>query len=208
VFSGGLCDLRAMRHIVVTGGAGSGKSRVSKWLTENKGAASFSADDCVHELLTKPEVTEILAVEFGASVLNSCGEVDRPKLRDVVFSSSRKRARLEQFLHPLVFAALNEKLTDAESGEAAVFVSEIPLYFESGAKIAPDLILLVACSQATQIMRLCMRLGVDESLAKEILSAQMPTPEKMKRADQVIWNDGSEVLLERQLALLGSRFSS
>jgi dephospho-CoA kinase len=78
------------------------------------------------------------------------------------------------------------------SGRAKIFLVEVPLLYEVEFPIERDLDLVVASSRQTQLSRLLEKRNVKRELAVRIIESQMSLEKKMKRADIVIWNDGSE----------------
>lgn len=193
---------------VITGGVASGKSSASRGIVRSKeeGAiAFFSADRCVHDLLTDPQLVPILEGEFGSGVISEDGQVDRDFLRARVLSCSEDKARLESILHPRVFAALESDLENARANlEVSVFLAEIPLYFETGARYPADLVITVACPYSLQLERLVETRGLDADQAGALIKVQTPTNEKMRQADIILWNAGDHESLEAQIGKLVS----
>lgn len=187
-----------MPVIGITGGVACGKSTASRIVAEAIGASVFDADRKVHELLAgDPEVARSLGEQFGPEVLDARGVPDRERLRSLVFLADSARRALERILHP--------KVRDAWEAEAANFrvahrflLVEIPLLYETGGESLCDRVVVVACGRPTQLDRLNARRGLDRITAGRIVDAQMPLPEKVRRADHVIWNAGGTGSLERQ----------
>lgn len=196
-----------MKSWVVTGGAGTGKSSFCRLLCEKSGSqvALFSCDVQVHILLGDQPVIQRLCELFGPGILDEgSGQIDRAKLRALVFEDEPSRRRLEAELHPLVLRELEAKRAEAESSaKAKVFVAEVPLYHEIGASVKTDKVIVVAASRSVQRSRLMEHRQLDEQTAERMLDSQLPMAEKISRADLVVWNDGASGLLEAQaLALL------
>ena len=176
-----------------------GKSTVVSALREQIGPAGlFDADACVAELLTRPAICAKIAAEFGSSVLDQDGLVDRPSLRGQVFDNAERRAALEGILHPEVRREFVEA-RDAPDDGAALLIADIPLLFESGHDYQPDLVLVVASDPASQLERLMSRPGIDRQMAASMVAAQLPIEEKIASADHVIWNAGSREQLHEQV---------
>ena len=189
----------------VTGGIATGKSTAAKLISDRLGCFLFSADDCVRGLLADDESVQKEVIEsFGEGILNSKLEVDRGKLRALVFESERDRRRLESILHPRVRKAWLEQARASERN-GAFFVAEIPLLFETGGDAECDRVVTVGCLKQTQLDRLRKHRGLPPELAERIIGAQESLEEKMRRSSHVIWNDSSHLdSLESQVALLSS----
>ncbi|MGZ5005601.1 MAG: dephospho-CoA kinase, partial [Chthoniobacterales bacterium] len=82
------------------------------------------------------------------------------------------------------------------------FFADIPLLYETGGESSCDRVVVVACSPRLQLQRLMRRSSLTEVAAQEMISAQMPLTEKMKRADHVLWNNGPETALASQVDIL------
>lgn len=197
-----------MKTWVVTGGAGSGKSLFCKMLAElSPDVRVFFSDEAVHEILADPVTATEFATTFGRSVLDASGKVDRAKLRGMAFASKRARQRLEKLTHPKVYERLQTARQDAETAGAQVFVAEIPLYYEVKSAVPTDQVILVAAREASQIKRLAETRGLDEAGASRILAAQLPLVQKIELAPVIVWNEGTQEMLQAQAQLLLQQFA-
>lgn len=183
--------------IGVTGSVAAGKSTVTQGLATLLGCGWFSSDQEVHRLLADdPGVASELERAFGPEILDSNQKVDRAVLRELVFKDKERRTLLEQILHPKVRAAWKQELKKNRSR-----LVEIPLLFETRAERSFTTVIVVGCSWNVSLQRITEGRRVPRTTAESILRAQMPLQEKMSRADLVIWNDGSNALLQSQLDL-------
>ena len=71
-----------------------------------------------------------------------------------------------------------------------------------------DRVVVVACSREIQLARLRNKKGIGPEEAEQMISAQMSLPEKIRRADHVVWNNGERSVLEEQVRLLASLWGS
>ena len=195
-----------MRRIGLTGGIASGKSTVAAYLRE-LGATVIDADVLAKEVLA-PGTPGLEAVvrAFGPEYLDEAGALRRGRLGALVFADAVARGRLNAIVHPLVRARMAEEAERAQgSGETAV-VLDVPLLFESGLEATVDETWLVAVPPDVQVARLRARNGYGEEEARARLASQMPLEDKIRRADVVIWNDGTwEATRERVLTLWRAR---
>ncbi len=187
--------------LALTGGIATGKSTVARLLAERHAWTAFDADACVHHLLDSDSgVQAKIVAHFGPKVRRADGSIDRTALRNRVFADPAARRHLEGILHPLVRHRWKEQAAECAAG-GHNFLADIPLLFETGAETCFDASLTVASCPATQAARLAAR-GIKTPVAQAMLASQLPIEEKIRRADHVVWNDGTEATLARQVDLL------
>ena len=190
-------------RVALTGGIASGKSTVAG-LFAALGVPIIDTDILAREVVA-PGTSGLAAVvsRFGAQVLDDAGQLDRARLRAMVFADPQARRDLEALLHPLIRART------AEASRAAGGVYQliaVPLLIETGTAGDYDRVLVVDCEPATQIARLVLRDGVPESQAQAILAAQATRAARLERADDVISNTSDLPALARQIETLHHRY--
>lgn len=190
--------------LALTGGPATGKSTCAGLLAARHTFEAFDADACVHGLLAADHrIISAVDAEFGPGVLDPTGAVHRPALRALVFPDPAARRRLEAILHPAVRHHWMEQAGRCrETGRD--FLADIPLLFETGADRFFDATVAVAVSADVQRRRLQER-GLDQATVEGLLASQLPMDEKVRRADSVVWNDGTLGALARQADLLLER---
>ncbi len=191
-----------MKTVIVTGGIAMGKSSVCRLIRDHfpGEVAFFDADARVHELLTQAPILAKIRLSFGDDVITPDGQLDRSRLRKLVFDSANRRAELESILHPEVRKGFSDDREEA-SLTSELFLADIPLFFESKHPYPADTVLTVASSPEVQRKRVQKRTGLAPEEIKKIIDAQLPIETKIARADAVIFNDGSPASLERQTKL-------
>ena len=194
-----------MSVIGITGGISTGKTafvdNLRALIPEGR---FFNADEMARELTRSDEkVLGEIRARFGPAVFQKNGELNRGALRAIVFNAPEKRRDLEQILHP--------RIRQRWSGEAEryrnsteLFFADIPLLYETGGDVLCDRVTVVACSEEIQKKRLMKRTGVTSEEAQTVIRAQAPLPEKIKRADHVVWNNGPRSELAEQARFLVS----
>ena len=180
--------------IGLTGGIASGKSTVSKYLAE-KGFKVYDADKIAKNISEEKYVQEEIIATFGDKILDKNGNVDRKKLKEIVFENKDKLKKLNGIIHPKVidfYKKLKEKNTDE------VIIFDVPLLFESGLDKICDKILVVISDYEVQLDRIVERDKIDRELASKIVKAQLSNEERIKKADVVIENNSNlEDLFEK-----------
>ena len=191
-----------MPVIGITGGIGTGKTTFAAALRELLPAAiSFNADAAARELVdTDEEVKELIRAQFGPELYSPAGHLNRAQLRAIVFADSAKKRALEQILHPRIRRQWSIEAENSRRNE--VFLADIPLLYETAGETLCDRVVVVACSPDVQLKRLIARTQLDAAAAQQMIDAQMPLSEKIKRADHVVWNNGPRPVLFAQAAIL------
>ncbi len=183
--------------IGLTGGIGTGKSRVAE-LLRALGAAVECSDEIVREIQAPggAALAEIAAT-FGESYLLPSGELDRARLGELVFRDPDARKKLGDLIHPLVYRELARRLEAHRRRQVPVVVLDIPLLLEgrkagrgSGALLPLDLILLVYADEQIQLERIMARDGLSPEDALARIRSQLSIEEKRAMADVVIDNSG------------------
>ena len=121
--------------IAITGGIGSGKSTVSKFIKQ-RGFNVISCDDIYRELLQKEYFLKELAKLFGDRAVSN-GKLNRKYLSEIVFSDSEKLELLNRFTHPAIMRECFARMKDELN------FCEIPLLFESGYQNLFDNVIVV-----------------------------------------------------------------
>ena len=194
-----------MPTIGITGGISTGKSTFCACLCEIvPNAKFFDADQAAHRLVDlDPEVKKEIRREFGSAIFSVDRELNREKLRHIVFTNAAKRRVLEQILHPRI---RRQWSTEAETlhNSPHFFFPDIPLLYETGGEKLCDRVVVVACSYRNQSRWLMERMSLEHSAAEQMINSQMPLDEKISRADHVVWNNGARAALAEQAGTLAA----
>ena len=191
-----------MPAIGITGGIATGKSTFVECLRELlSGAKFFDADEAAHELLNRPEVQKQIRREFGGQVFSTAGDLNRTKLRAIVFADATKKRALERILHPRIRRQWRTEAKEHRNSPT-FFFADIPLLYETGGESLCDRVVVVACSQKVQMARLRKRMSIKSADARQMINSQMPLEEKIRRADHVVWNNGDRASLMQQARFL------
>src|SRR5437868_14700374 len=187
-----------MPAIGITGGISNGKSTLLDCLREILTAAKFFESDLAARSLAElPEVKKEILGQFGSGVFSATADLNRAKLRAIVFNNATKRRALEQILHPRI---RRQWMAQAERHRNSpdFFFADIPLLYETGGETLCERVVVVACSHKVQLDRLVKRINLKGSEAEQMINSQMPLEEKIKRADHVVWNNGDRATLMEQ----------
>ena len=190
-------------RVGLTGGIASGKSTAAKFFG-SLGVPILDSDRIARDVVEPGQPPlERLVERFGPGILTSDGHLDRPALRNIVFSDPKARADLEALTHPAIGAAL-EAQSAAAGGPYQILV--IPLLVEKNLASHVDRVLVVDCDEELQIRRLRDRDGSTREQVAAILKAQAPRAARLKAADDVIRNDSDMNAVRDQVAALHARY--
>jgi len=183
----------------LSGGIGSGKTAVSDRFME-KGIAIIDADIASRTVVEpgKPALLEI-SQRYGKEFLLKDGNLNRTKLREVVFADNNERLWLESVTHPRIRDEIVDGLNNAQS-EYAMLVS--PLLMETDQHQLCQRVLLVDVPEAIQLKRASARDGVSESQIKAIMAVQTSRQTRQEKADDIIVNDKDLMWLDSEVTRL------
>ena len=189
--------------IGLTGGIGSGKTAVSD-IFEELGIGIVDADLASRVVVEKgrPSLEEI-AKHFGQGILTEAGELDRAKLREIIFNSDEEKNWLESLLHPAIAKQIQDELK-ASSSPYTILVS--PLLLETNQKDFCNKVLVVDVPVETQIERTLKRDDVSLEQVQSIIKAQISRDKRLELADEVIVNDKSLEDLQLAVSKLHQQF--
>lgn len=156
-----------------------------------RGAGIVDADVISHELTQRGGAAiEPLRARFGADAISADGSLDRDRMRERAFSDVDARKQLEALLHPMIRTAMRERAAALSAASHSYLVFVIPLLVESGAsRNYIDRLLLVDCSETTQIARVCARSAIGEDAARAIIAAQASRQQRLAAANDVLFNE-------------------
>lgn len=177
-----------MLTVGLTGGAGSGKSRVAEIL-QTFGVPVLDADQVSRDIVVPPSsVLDEIARVFGRDFLNADGTLHRRKLREHVFADADARRQLERITHP----AIRERLRQWRDAQTAPYcVLSAAILLEAGLDALTDRVLAVDAPVEVQVARLMARDSIAEPLARQMIAAQMSRDERQRRAHDRLHNAGS-----------------
>jgi dephospho-CoA kinase len=191
--------------VAVTGGIGSGKTEVCKAFTA-LGVPVVDLDHIAREM-SAPGSPAMQAVrtQFGDAMFNAEGQLDRAKLRELVFAEPDALDQLNQIMHPAIRLEAIHQI--AQYTEAYVVLA-IPLLVESRADWQMiDHVLVVDCDEQTQLTRVVQRSQLSEGMAQAMIAAQSSRDERLAIADSVIENDQTLDNLQEKVLEFHKNFS-
>lgn len=189
-----------MLKVGLTGGIASGKSTVAEAFAR-LGAKVLDADKVAREVVLPGQPAwRKLQQAFGPEFFLPDGEVNRSKLRRLVFADPEERSKLNAIVHPEVMKEINRRFEQlTTSAQNAVIVVDVPLLLEVGVAHRFDRVIVVYVTESVQIKRLRQRDGLSLEEARRALSTQMVLNKKVEQADYVIDNSGTRAETQAQV---------
>ena len=188
----------------LTGGIGSGKSSLAELLVA-EGVHRVDADLVARQVVApeSPALAKI-AQHFGDDILID-GELNRAKLRQLVFSHAEHKQWLDNLLHPII---REEILRQLALGQSPYQLLEAPLLFENNLDSYCEKTVLVDLPVELQLERAASRDESSRQQIQAIIDAQMSRTEKQQRADIIIDNALDRSHLEKQAKQLHLQLSA
>jgi dephospho-CoA kinase len=168
--------------IVLTGGIATGKSTVANLFIHN-GFSIIDADKIAHKVLD--ENANNIARLFGTDYISE-NTVLRKKLGRLIFSNSKEKKKLENFMHPLIKECIIKESNVFEE-ICEPYLIDIPLFFENKSYNIEKVILVYA-PKDIQIKRLSKRDNSTIQDAMLRIDSQIDIEEKKQLTRYVIDN--------------------
>ena len=193
-----------MLIVGLTGGIGCGKSAVAE-IFVRLGATVIDTDQIARQFtaLDQPALKAIRE-QFGADYFLPDGNLDRARMRHLIFSDTAAKNQLEALLHPLIKDEVRRRLITVQTPYAIVAV---PLLLETGAyRDLVQRVLVVDCGEEQQVERVMARSGLSEEEVHAIMANQISRTERLRLADDIIDNHDERSALQQQVETLHRRY--
>ncbi|CAG4923406.1 MULTISPECIES: dephospho-CoA kinase [Acidithrix] len=191
-----------MRIFGLTGGIGSGKSTVAAYLGRS-GFEVIDADE-IARYVVEPGTAALLEIvgEFGTSILDASGALDRAKLASIVFYDSDKLQLLNSITHPAIGVEIARRIGKIGAGNPdGVVLLDIPLLVEGGGKARYGLeaLIVVDCDPAIALERIVANRDITRQEALARINSQVSREVRLGVADYVLDNSSTKEDLLRQV---------
>ncbi|MFT6209636.1 MAG: dephospho-CoA kinase [Bacteroidia bacterium] len=187
-----------MKIIGITGGIGSGKTTACK-IFQELGVPVYYADDRAKELMTTNAVLKNKIVQAFGKKAYSGNDLDRAYLAQQIFGSKEKLSIINGLVHPAVANDFEEWLE--ERNDEKYVLKEAAILFESGAYQDVDITVLVIAPQDVRLERVINRDGSSKEDVLKRMNNQWTQERKVKLADHILNNSGTQLLIPQVLEL-------
>lgn len=182
----------------ITGGIGSGKSTACQ-IFRVLGIPIYDADSRAKWLMERdPQLQASIKNLLSEQAYDSDGRLNNAYIAELVFKNPALLAKLNALVHPAVAVDTSKWL---EAQTSPYVLKEAALLFESGASRNMDAVIVVHADEQIRIERVMLRNKITEEQVKDRINRQMPETEKLRLADYIILNDGSQSLIRQVLSL-------
>lgn len=189
--------------IGVTGNSGSGKSEISKILSNKINAKIIDADKVVKELYTpgREYYNKILEL-FGNKILEKNNKLNRSKIAEIIYNNESEREKLNNLTYKYVVDEI-KKMVKKENNNNIII--DAPLLFESKLDEICDITVAVLAEKSLKINRICTRDNIEQKIAISRLAIQKEDSYYQKKADYIVTNNGKkdEINLEEICTKIG-----
>ena len=173
-----------MLKIGLTGGIGSGKTKVSKIFAE-KGYKIFNSDEIAKMIIKNDYSVKNSIINFFGTNSYIGDDLNSRYISEIIYSDKVKLNYLNSLVHPMVFHQFEKFLKSNLNSKILV---ESAILFESNFyKMLDDNILLIS-PKADRISRIIKRDNIDKSEIEKIMSVQWSDKKKISLATYVIEN--------------------
>ena len=187
-----------MKKIGITGGIGSGKTTVARYLA-SLGYIVIDADEIARNLsISSQDLIMELKNEFGETILNNDKSLNRKELAKIVFNDKEKKLKLDNIFHPRIKKELlvlfnkleNEEKIDNNKSKSIIFL-DAPLIFEAKLQTLLDKVWIVDSTLEERIKRISARdnISIEDILTR--INSQMTNESKILLADEIITNNST-----------------
>jgi dephospho-CoA kinase len=191
-------QLIKMRLIGITGGIGTGKSTVTKYLHTRYHLPIWDADLYARSAVAiGSPILQAINQRYPTGILQSDGTLDRRRLGEIIFNDLTERRWLDAQIHPYVRHCFETEI--GQLAQTASAVLAIPLLFEAQMTDLVTEIWVVSCDRSTQLQRIMARDLIDEPAAQMRIDSQMPLADKIALADVTLDNSTNIIDLQRQI---------
>ncbi|WP_024653491.1 dephospho-CoA kinase [Borrelia persica] len=153
--------------IGITGKIATGKDTVSQIIASQYGFHEINTDKIGHIILQE-EKDKVIKL-FGNTILNNINEIDRIKLRNIVFYNKEKLQTLEKIIHPIIYNRI-EQIISTNKFEK-IIINAALLFKLNLAKFCNHIFIIKANDEIIK-KRLRLNRNLDENLISNILKWQ------------------------------------
>ncbi|UPA12208.1 dephospho-CoA kinase [Borrelia venezuelensis] len=153
--------------IGITGRISTGKDTVSKIISSEYGFHEINVDKIGHTALQAKQDTVVKI--FGKQILNNKNEIERIKLRNIVFNDRKKLEKLETITHPLIYKEVEQVILKKKFDK--IIINAALLFKLNLAKFCGHIFITKANDEIIK-NRLKSSRNIDENLIINILKSQ------------------------------------
>tara|TARA_B100001287_G_scaffold267481_1_gene262662 strand:+ start:63 stop:677 length:615 start_codon:yes stop_codon:yes gene_type:complete len=193
--------VRNQRRIGLTGGIATGKTTIANYIRSSKNIDLLDADQFARDLIISGTSSyKNIIDKFGDSIIDNQSpskEINRRKMKQIIFKYPDQRIWLENLLHPLIKEKMINKCQYLQDKKTLLLV--VPLLFEAKFNDLCTEIWIVKCSKKVQIKRLIERDQISRKEALNIINIQMDLSQKESKEYIVLDNEKEKSYWQKQI---------
>jgi dephospho-CoA kinase len=198
---------KAIFKIGITGGIGSGKTTAATAFA-SYGVPVLFADELAKEISVRdPALRKTIVSLFGPDAYAPDGSLHRSFLASRIFAQPLLKKKLEAAVHPRVEEELNRQCVALQHAGSRMVVIEAALLYEAKLSKKMDTVIVVDADEEVKIRRVMQREGWTEQEVRSRMNAQLSPDAKRAKADYVLFNNGTQEDLARNVQFLYSLFT-
>ena len=186
-----------MYKIGITGSIGTGKTTLANMFALFR-IPVFDADKEIKKILNNKEVMQKLNIIFPNIIKKN--NIDKPKLKTIIFSDKNKKKKLENLLYP--YLEIEKSKFINVNFKKKILVYDVPLIYETRSENQYDLILLTNCNKKIQKARVLKRDKITSSLFENIIKSQLSFSEKIRFKPKLINTNNLKIFTLMKVILL------
>lgn len=189
--------------VALTGGIASGKTTIAN-LFAQLGVPIIDTDVIARQVV-EPNTTAYhnIIAHFGSHIVLPSQQLDRAKLREIIFKHPQERLWLNHYLHPIILTETKKQIMQYNT---PYVIWVVPLLIENNWHIYANRTLIIETPEQIQLKRLQKRDNIDEVLAKNMISSQITNEDRRCYADDIIINDHQTNDLSQQVMQLHQQY--
>ncbi len=189
--------------VALTGGIGSGKTTVANEFAK-LGVPLVDADVIARQVVEpNTPALESITRHFGKGVILPNGELNRQRLREIIFSKPDEKKWLNALLHPLI---QQETQKQFQQINYPYVLWVVPLLIENNIHHLADRVLVVDVTTEEQIQRTLKRDKTSLEQVTNILNAQVSREKRLNYANDIITNHSHDTDLSGKVAAFHNQY--
>lgn len=183
-----------MKVIGITGGVGAGKSSVLKYIEENVRCEIIYADSLAATLQKKGQVCyDKLISLLGEEIIGTDGEINRPKMAEIIFGDDKLLEAVNNIVHPAVEQFIRDRIEYLRNNDIVDFLFiEAALLIECGYKEIVDEMWYIYASEDVRRKRLKQSRNYSDDKIDSIMESQL-SEEKFRAGSDVVIDNSKDM---------------
>lgn len=170
------------KTVLITGGIGSGKTTIARYINEYYGIPVFYSDIEAKKLYEDPQILAEISKLLGENIVSSDGSLDKKALANIIFNDEEKKLKLEAYIHPKV----RELFRDWKSHQLApIAIMESAVALKNG-RDDFDYVVMIDALRETCLARAMRR---DDTPKEKILARMQAQSFNRSLVDHTVWNE-------------------